>query len=704
MANNYGPLIGDIDAYLFFEGTHRYAYRFMGAHPLTDGAWHFALWAPHAQEVSVVGDFNGWDALSNPLARVHENGLWVGTVDNLSPGAYYQYAIQTPAGNRIFKSDPYAFSSAVRPNTASRLVAQEPYLWQDAAWIAQRRTRNHRLSPMSIYEIHLGSWRRGALNEFLNYREIADALVPYLVEMHYTHVELMPVMEHPLDDSWGYQVTGFYAVNSRHGSPDDFRYLVDKLHQAGISVLLDWVPAHFCKDAHGLRHFDGVPTYEYQDAIRGEHPHWGTSVFDYGKAEVVSFLMSAALYWIDAFHVDGLRFDAVSSMLYLDYGRDGGEWLPNKEGGRENFEAIELLRNINDAVHLEFPGCVTIAEESTAWPLVTQPPEAGGLGFDFKWDMGWMNDTLAYMKDDPIYHQYHQDMLTFSMMYAYNENFILPLSHDEVVHGKKTLLDKMPGDYWAKFASLRLLLGYQYAHPGKKLTFMGTEIAPFQEWRFYEGLEWHLLEYDMHAHTQKYMRELNAFYRAHPALWQRDDGWHGFTWLNPNDSEHSVISFIRAADEEELVVVCNFVPVTWEKYRIALPAAGHLFEVFNSDNGFYGGHCHTNAADIPTEEVPLMNQAYSACICAPALGMAIFQYKRDPVKPKRGARTRTGAKSAAAKPAAKRAAPRKSADAATKTAAKAAARKRSAPAKRQPAVKETKDTKSTRQGSVKDHD
>ena len=623
--SDIGRTIGELDSYLFFEGTHTQCYGFMGAHG-KNGSWDFMVWAPNALEVSVVGDFNDWDYMRCPMTRIHENGLWHVHLDGPDEGAYYQYAIRTRDEEWIFKSDPYARRSALRPDTASRLTAERDFAWTDDAWLEKRAAADHRHSPMAIYEMHPGSWRRKDDDSFLSYRELADELCPYLVDMGYTHVEFMPQCEHPLDDSWGYQITGFFSVNSRHGDPEDFKYLIDRLHAAGIGVLLDFVPAHFCKDAHGLRRFDGRPCYEYELAVRGEHPQWGTCIFDYGRNEVRSFLSSAANFWADLFHVDGLRFDAVSSMLYHDYGRQDGQWLPNIHGGRENLEAVSLLRFINDSLHKQHAGFLCIAEESTAWPMVTKPPYAGGLGFDYKWDMGWMNDTLHYMQDDPVYHPYHHNALTFSMMYAFSENFILPLSHDEVVHGKRTLLAKMPGGYRAQFAQLRLLLGYQFTHPGKKLYFMGTELSPFQEWRFYESLEWHLLSFDQHRGIQNYCRTLNHFYTSHPALYARDDSWDGYLWLNANDADRSVLSYLRMSDDEEIVVLCNFSPVRWKNYEVPLPEAGDVRVIFSSEAAEFGGDAPELNVKMLKSGILSMPAGFS--IDLPAFSMIALAYER----------------------------------------------------------------------------
>ena len=613
-----GP--GELDTYLFFEGTHTKSYGFMGARESGEG-WFFSVWAPNAQEVSVVGDFNAWDPLRNPLEKMHENGLWTGDMTGPQEGEYYQYAIKTRAGEWILKSDPYARYSALRPDTASRLVADDSFVWTDASWLKARAARDHRHSPMSVYEVHAGSWKRREDGSFLTYRELADELVPYVADMGYTHVELMPLCEYPLDDSWGYQITGFFSVNSRYGTVAELKYLINKFHEAGISVLMDFVPAHFCKDKHGLRRFDGEPCYEYKLAVRGEHPQWGTCIFDYGRGEVRSFLSSAANYWLDEFHCDGLRFDAVSSMLYHDYGRSGMEWLPNIYGGKENLEAVSLLRFINDAVHKQNQGAITIAEESTAWPMVTKPPYMGGLGFDYKWDMGWMNDTLRFMQDDPVFHPYHLDMLTFSMMYAFSENYVLPLSHDEVVHGKRTLLSKMPGGYRSQFAQLRLLLAYQFTHPGKKLNFMGTELAPFREWRFYESMEWHLTGFEQHEGVRTYVRDLNALYRDNAPLYAYDDSWDGYHWLNPNDADRSVLSFERIAGDEHLVVVLNFSPVAWNAYEVPLPEPGELTPLFSSEDRLYGG----DGADLKVR--PKSGSAAGFALDIPAFCAVVLRYE-----------------------------------------------------------------------------
>ena len=637
---------------LFTKGLLCDGYRYFGAHPLDveKKQWQFVVWAPHAQKAAVVGEFNVWDYEANPMQPIGE-GLFAAVINHLAPGECYKYAFLTPEGKWIYKADPYGQAAQLRPATASCLADASGYAWEDADYLAAHAGQHQRSAPMSIYEVHLSSWRQHEDGSLLTYREIAAQLVDYVREMGFTHVEFLPVMEYPLDDSWGYQVTGFFSVNSRYGQPEDFKYLVDQLHQAGIGVILDWVPAHFCKDDPGLRRFDGTPIYEHPNPLRGEHPEWGTCIFDYGRPQVRSFLISNAVYWMNEFHIDGLRVDAVSSMLYLDYAREAGQWLPNQYGGRENIEAIAFLRQLNDTVHAQKPSAIMIAEEATAWAMVTKPPYIGGLGFDYKWNMGWMNDTLNFMSMDSVYRKYHHDKLTFSLMYAFSENFILPLDHDEVVHGKKSLLGKMPGDYWQQFASLRLLLGYTFTHPGKKLLFMGTELAPFIEWRFYEGLEWHLLQYEMHRHMQGYVAALNHFYVEHAALWEEDFSWEGFKWLGANDSMHSIISFLRKGKDEQLAVICNFTPVAWEDYRINLPQPGTVEEIFSSDQPGWGGSGVTNTGLLHTQEVLWNDSPYSLQLRVPPLGVSILRYTPDPEpKPKRApARKNSGAGKKAAK-------------------------------------------------------
>ncbi len=544
------PTLGDLDLYLAGEGTHHRLYERLGAHlHETDGVKgvSFAVWAPNARRVSVIGDFNRWDGRLFPMRQMGSSGIWEIFVPEIGPGTVYKYEIKTAKGELRIKTDPYAFAMELRPGTASIVWKLEAYEWHDDAWMTTRSERNLRQEPMAIYEVHLGSWMRVAEeeNRWLTYRELAPRLVEHAKKFGFTHVEIMPVAEHPFDGSWGYQVTGYYAPTSRFGNPDDFKYFVDACHQHGIGVIMDWVPAHFPKDDYSLRLFDGTALYEHVDPREGEHAEWGTLIFNFGRHEVRNFLMANALFWLDKYHIDGLRVDAVASMLYLDYGRQDGEWIPNRYGGNENLEAIEFFRELNKAVYGLFPGCFTIAEESTAWTGVTSPAHLGGLGFGFKWDMGWMHDTLLYFSKDPVHRKYHHNNLTFSMMYAYSENFVLPFSHDEVVYGKGSLLRKMPGDDWQKFANLRLLLAYMYTHPGKKLLFMGSELAQWDEWYHEKGLDWHLQSDSMHKAFQQFMMDLGRLYLEHSALWELDPFPEGFSWIDCNDSEGSVISYVR---------------------------------------------------------------------------------------------------------------------------------------------------------------
>jgi len=618
----------EYDRYLFHQGTHYASYTFLGGHLVEqdgqEGA-RFAVWAPKAQRVSVVGNFNAWDGRRNPLERMSHSGIWCTFVPGLKEGDIYKYEIVTSSGTLSLKADPFAFWAERKPQTASRLCDLQSYTWNDQAWQNRKDAEDHYSQPMLIYEVHLGSWRQHGFEQYYSYQELTEELVDYVVEMGYTHIELLPVMEHPFDGSWGYQTMGYYAPTSRHGHPRDFMAFIDHCHQRGIGVILDWVPGHFVKDDPGLRLFDGTPTYEYEEARRAENKGWGTSNFDLGKTEVQSFLISNALFWLDVFHLDGLRVDAVASMLYLDYGRQPGEWNPNSKGGRENLEGVAFLRKLNKEVFARFPQALMMAEESTAWPLVTMPTYLGGLGFNYKWNMGWMNDMLRYMQEDPIHRKYHHNLVTFSFMYAFSENFVLPLSHDEVVHGKRSLLDKMPGDYWQKFANLRAFLGYLMGHPGKKLLFMGYEFGQFIEWKYDEDLDWHLLEYPMHRQMWEYNKALNRFYRENPSLWELDQSWSGFSWIDANDSEQSVLSFLRRGKDpaDFLVVVINFTPVVREHYRIGVPEPGMYGEVFNSDDLKWGGSGQANEGQIETEQEPWHNQEYSFELRLPPLA-AIF--------------------------------------------------------------------------------
>jgi len=628
-------LLTDFELYLHGEGNFLESYERLGAHIRTvEGVQgvHFAVWAPNALRVSVIGPFNAWDNRVNPMQRRGDGGVWETFIPNLPKGTHYKYSIKSQfLGYEIDKSDPYGFYFEVRPSTDTRVWDIDSYQWNDQEWMERRAQTQALDRPMSIYEVHLGSWRRGEGNAFLSYRELAHQLVDYVKEMGYTHIELMPIAEHPLDGSWGYQVTGYYAPTSRFGTPDDFMYFVDYCHQHGIGVLLDWVPAHFPRDAHGLAFFDGTHLYEHADPRQGEHRDWGTKIFNYGRNEVRNFLLSNALFWLKKYHIDGLRVDAVASMLYLDYSRSPGEWIPNKYGGRENLEAIDFLRRFNELVHEHVPGVITCAEESTSWPMVTRPTYMGGLGFDYKWNMGWMHDTLSYMQKDPIYRRYHQNEITFSLIYAFHENFILPFSHDEVVHLKKSMLDKMPGDVWQKFANLRALYAYMYGHPGKKLLFMGGEFGQWAEWSEARSLDWHLLQFEEHRKLQRFVRDLNHFYRHEPALFEVDSSWEGFQWIDFTDAEQSVISFQRRAKEpaEMLIFVCNFTPVVRESYRVGLPISGLYQEVLNSDWTIYGGSGVTNSGMIAAQDLPWQNCKFSAPLRLPPLGVFVLK----PVKP-----------------------------------------------------------------------
>ncbi|GAB4574324.1 MAG: 1,4-alpha-glucan branching enzyme [Anaerolineae bacterium] len=631
------PWLTDYDLYLFNEGHNFRVYLRLGAHRRTvDGisGVNFAVWAPNAYRVSVIGDFNRWDARVHPMRLRGESGVWELFIPDVEPGARYKFDIRSRVGGyHAEKTDPYGFQAEMRPRTASIVTDLDTYTWRDDAWMAARASRKSLTEPMSIYEVHLGSWRRKNGYEWLTYSELADTLIPYVQEMGYTHIELMPVAEHPLDRSWGYQVTGYYAPTSRYGSPQDFMAFVDRCHQAGIGIILDWVPAHFPKDGHALGFFDGTHLYEHADPRKGEHPDWGTYIFNYGRNEVRSFLLSNAVYWLERFHIDGLRVDAVSSMLYLDFGRKDGEWLPNEYGGNENLEAIHFLQELNAVVHREAPGAVTVAEESTAWPMVSRPTYLGGLGFTFKWNMGWMHDTLEYIQKDPVYRRYHHHNLTFSLMYAFSENFVLALSHDEVVHGKGSLINKAFGDWWQKFATLRALLGYQYTHPGKKLTFMGQEFGQWREWSEARSLDWHLVEdWPMHRKLQAWARDLNHLYQREPALYEVDFEPEGFEWIEANDAEQSVYTYLRfAADRRDFVVVAlNFTPVPRYDYRIGVPEPGYYRELLNSDSELYGGGNVGNGGGVQAEEVRSHRYPYSLRLTIPPLGMVILKKEGAP--------------------------------------------------------------------------
>ena len=626
------PFIKPSQLAQFNNGTNFRSYEFLGAIPSEiygEHGYSFAVWAPNAESVSVVGDFNGWDISAHPMNPQGSSGVWHCFVKNVKEGQCYKFFIACKDGTTLYKADPYARAAQLPPETASVIYDISGFSWDDEKWMKNRRKTSPYGRPMLIYEMHLGSWKTHEDGSFYNYREIADELCEYLCEMNYTHVELMPVTEFPFDGSWGYQVTGYFAATSRYGTPKDFMYFVNKCHEKGISVIMDWVPAHFPKDSHGLARFDGTPIYEYPNPLKGEHKEWGTLVFDYGRQEVISFLMSSAFYWLDKFHIDGLRVDAVSSMLYLDYGRE--EYLPNIYGGNENLEAIAFLRKLNTAVFGEYPNILMIAEESTAWPNVTKPIENGGLGFNFKWNMGWMNDMLRYMSMDPYFRKDNHNLLTFSMMYAFSENYILPLSHDEVVHGKCSLIDKMSGLYGQKFDSLRTFLMYKMAHPGKKLMFMGGEIAQFIEWRYYEQLEWHLLGIDKHRQFHEFMRTLNGFYKETRPFWEIEDSWDGFSWINANDNERSVVSFVRSGKRknDEVIVICNFTPVEYKNYVVGVPRKGTYAPVLCSEDEKFGGGGR-KIAPVTAKRKALGEMPYSITVDLPP--MSAVYMKRTQIK------------------------------------------------------------------------
>ena len=625
---SFGPQLTELDLYLFGEGKHQHAWHFLGAHLTSIGEIEgclFAVWAPNVKRVSVVGDFNGWNGLRHPMRNRGQSGIWELFIPGLHDGDPYKYEILPQDGHAFTKADPYGTRMGVRPETTSLVTADSSYAWKDDNWLSRRDDWNWQHEPVSIYELHLGSWRQADDGKFLNYREIADQLVEYVKELGYTHIELLPITEHPLDESWGYQVSAYFSPTSRFGSPDDLRYLVDLCHQNDIGVILDWVPAHFPKDDFALARFTGLPVYEHEDPRRGEHRDWGTLIFDYGRHEVRNFLIASALYWIEDFHLDGLRVDAVASMLYLDYSRDEGEWSPNQYGGREHLEAIDFLREVNEIIHDRFPGVITLAEESTAWPMVSRPTYMGGLGFSMKWNMGWMHDTLSYMEADPVYRKYNQDKLTFSQLYVWTENFVLPFSHDEVVHLKKSMLDKMPGDEWQRFANLRLLYAYQYAHPGKKLLFMGGEFGQWDEWNVKKPLDWVLLDFPNHQGIRKLVSDLNRLYREENAMHQFDFSADGFQWIDCHDSEQSVLSFIRRGKQEQDTMVCifNFTPVPRENYRIGVPAAAYYEEILNTDSDYYAGSNMTTNGQIVVQNMPWMGFSHSMGLTLPPLG-ALF--------------------------------------------------------------------------------
>jgi len=623
----------DYDLHLWMEGSHHRAWEKMGAHLAEvkgEKGTRFAVWAPNARRVSVVGDFNEWKEGAHSLSTRGDSGIWEGFIPHVKQGDLYKYAVESQHnGYKVQKADPFGFACEIRPQTASVVWDLSGYDWQDGEWMAHRKEKNALNSPVSIYEVHLGSWMRVAEeeNRWLTYRELAPKLAQYAAEMGFTHVELLPVTEHPFDGSWGYQTVGYYAPTSRFGTPQDFMFLVDTLHQHNIGVILDWVPAHFPTDEHGLGYFDGTHLYEHADPRQREHQDWGTYIFNYGRVEVSNFLISNALFWLEKYHIDGLRVDAVASMLYLDYSREEGGWIPNAYGGRENLEAIEFLKRFNAVVYQEFPDAMIFAEESTSWPMVSRPTYLGGLGFGYKWNMGWMHDTLTYMSKDPIHRRYHHNHLTFSLLYAFHENFVLPFSHDEVVHGKGSMMGKMSGDDWQKFANLRLLYGYMFTHPGKKLLFMGCEFGQWAEWNHDKSLDWHLLEYASHDGLRRWVRDLNTLMRGEPSLFELDSDPSGFQWIDCNDTEQSTLVFMRRARDSGEVSVCafNFTPVPRHNYRVGVPFSGYWREMINSDAPLYGGSGQGNMGGVESVPVAAHGHFQSINITIPPLGMVVFK-------------------------------------------------------------------------------
>lgn len=625
---DFGPQLPEFDQYLFGQGKHWHIYQKLGGHLQTidgiDGVL-FTVWAPNAGRVSVVGDFNRWDGRCNPMRSLGSSGIWEIFIPGLKVGYLYKFEILNRHTHQILiKTDPYGQQFEFRPNTSSIVVKEKNYTWNDSQWMSDRTTFDWLHTPIAIYEVHLGSWRRDNQGNFLNYRELADQLVDYVKTMGFTHIELLPITEHPLDASWGYQTTGYFAPTSRHGSPDDFRYFIDLCHQNGIGVILDWVPAHFPKDAFALARFDGSALYEHEDPRKGEHRDWGTLIYNYGRNEVKNFLLASAMFWLEEFHLDGLRVDAVASMLYLDYSRKHNDWIPNKYGGNENLEAIDFIRALNSVTHEQHPGTVIMAEESTAWPQVTRPTWTGGLGFSMKWNMGWMHDILAYMSQDPVHRMHHHDQLTFGLLYAFTENFTLPFSHDEVVHGKGSLVNKMPGDEWQRFANLRLLYALMYTYPGKKLLFMGCEFGQGTEWSFNRTLDWYVLDYAHHQGIQTLVKDLNQLYKTQPALYQHDFDHLGFEWIDCHDVQQSIISYRRKHEQEELIVILNFTPVVRHNYRIGVPKEGTYTEIFNSDSTYYAG-TNTGSGYAHSEHRPWMNLPYSLNLTLPPLGAVILK-------------------------------------------------------------------------------
>lgn len=644
---SFSPTLSEFDRHLFGAGTHYEIYEKMGGRLMThEGARGaaFSVWAPNAKAVSVIGDFNNWDARRSPMRRLGESGIWELFLPAAAEGDKYKFHVTQCDGRVVDKTDPYGVYAEVRPNNASVLYPLKRYKWKDRRWMTARKKYDFKTAPMNIYEVHLGSWKRAEGDRFLTYTELAEQLIPYVKEMGYTHIEMLPVEEHPFDGSWGYQVTGYYAPTSRYGSPDEFKQFVDACHQNGISVILDWVPAHFPKDDFALARFDGTALYEHQDPRLGEHIQWGTYIFNYGRKEVANFLLANALYWMDIFHIDGLRVDAVASLLRLDFCKEEGQWLPNVYGGSENLEAIEFLKHMNSVIAEREPGALMIAEDSTAWPGVTKKVDEGGLGFSLKWNMGWMNDFLSYIKLDPIYRKYHQNKLTFGMAYHYAENFVLVLSHDEVVHTKSSMIGKMPGDVWQSFANLRLSYGFMMGHPGKKLLFMGGEFAQYSEWSEARSLDWHLLQYADHQEMQAYVKELNHLYAEEPAFWAEDFDPNGFQWIECDDAESSIVSFVRRSEEKELVFLCNFTPVVHRGFSLGVPQEGVYHERLNSDAARFGGSDVINAVPLQSKAEPAGRCPFRVELDVPPLGMVILEREQPKKQPRtKKPKTRTAA-------------------------------------------------------------
>lgn len=629
-------LLGDdVALYLFHQGNNMKAYEYMGCHKVKGekDLFSFRVWAPHAKAVSVIGSFNRWDENAGVMQKINDAGMWECYLKGIKVYDSYKFLVTAADGKKTAKADPYAFHSETRPGTASKYFELDGYRWGDSKWIEKKKNLNVYASPMNIYEVHAGSWKNHGDGNPYTYRELADELIPYVKDMGYTHIEFMPLSEYPFDGSWGYQVTGYFSATSRFGTPHDFMYLIDMCHKNDISVILDWVPAHFPKDEHGLCMFDGEPCYEYKDPKKGEHKEWGTMVFDFGRNEVISFLTSSAAFWLDKYHIDGLRVDAVASMLYLDYGRENGQWVANKYGGNENLEAVEFFRKLNSGIFREFRNPLMIAEESTAWPLVTKPADIGGLGFNFKWNMGWMNDALKYFSMDGLSRKYNHNLLTFSFFYAFSENFILPISHDEVVHGKCSLIGKMPGEYNDKFKGIRSFLGYLMTHPGKKLTFMGQEFGQFIEWKYDTGLDWVLLDYEKHRQLKNYVKKLNHIYLKYPALWEIDYSWEGFKWLVSDDHINSVIAFSRRdSNNDEVIAVANFTPVTREKYSFGVEREGVYEVIINSDDAEFGGDGQGTKTKVTSKKKGMHGFENSITLTIPGLSFILLKYKAKPAK------------------------------------------------------------------------